>query len=156
MLVRIRDMVEGDVPRLARIVGENYDKHCAQMFYVDAHCAFTNYPWKPRWIVAEVAGEAIGCACWNADWCSWGVFNICWVQVDKGHQRIGIGRSLVDHILAELRPQAVMVLLSTSKPDYYRRHWGFGPLIRYSPAAIYDGSPDETLMALSLSPVVAL
>ncbi|TAL43858.1 MAG: N-acetyltransferase [Salinibacterium sp.] len=145
--MRIRSLTEDDIPKLAAIVAENYDAHCAQMFYPDARCALSDGPWRPRFLVATVDDEPVGCSCWSVDWSSWGVFNICWVQVEKCHQGRGIGKDLIDATLAELRPQATLILLSTSLKGYYER-WGFEPLCNYRSAYVYDGSEQETLMAL--------
>jgi len=146
--MRIRSIVEDDIPTLASIVAENYDAHCAQMFYPDARCALADGAWRPRFLVADVDGKAVGCACWSVDWSSWGVFNICWVQVEKQRQRRGIGKGLIEAVLAELRPQATLILLSTSLPTYYHR-WGFRELCSYPSAYVYDGHKNETLMGLA-------
>lgn len=146
--MKLRSIREDDIPVLAGIVSENYDPHCAQMFYPDARCALADGPWRPRFIVAEIDGVPAGCACWAVDWSSWGVFNICWVQVEKARHGRGIGMALMNSVLAELKPQATLILLSTSLPTYYHR-WGFKELYSYRSAYVYDGSAREVLMGLS-------
>lgn len=152
MLV-IRSMTVDDVPLLANIVSRNYNRHCAEAFHHEARCAFYHYPFPPRFIVAEDADKGvIGCACWNTDWVSWGIFNLSWVQVHPEHQGAGIGTALVNAALDELRPQASLVMLATTKPKYYER-WGFEALRTYSATVEYETAGEvETLMALALRP----
>jgi predicted N-acetyltransferase YhbS len=148
----IRSMIEDDVPKLAAIVALNYNRHCAEAFHHEARCAFYNYPFKPRFIVAEdSSGWPLGCACWNADWCSWGVFNISWVQVAPHIQGRGVGKALVESVLSELRPIASLILLATTKPIYYQR-WGFKVIQTYSATVEYEKAGEiESLMALPVS-----
>lgn len=149
MTVTIRSMVEDDIAALAAIVAENYDAHCAEAFHHEARCAFYHYPFKPRFVVAQIDGRVVGCACWTSDWCSWGVFNLSWVQVDQDLQGNGIGKLLVNTVMAELRPQAVLILLATTKPEYYQKHWGFRSLQRYRASLTYEIVGEvETLMGL--------
>ncbi len=146
----IRAMREDDIPKLAEIVSENYNKHCADMFYLEAGCSFYNYPFKPHFIVIEsLLGDIIGCACWNTDWCSWGVFNISWVQIKKSMQNKGYGSLLIDCVLKDLKSQASLILLSTTKPDYYLK-WGFKEIKKYKVVIEYDEEEIETLMALEI------
>lgn len=151
-MIIIRSMTEDDIPALTAIISDNYDKHCAEAFQHESRCAFSDYPFKPRFLVAaDRAGLIFGCACWTADWCSWGVFNISWVQVHRTWQRQGVGTSLVTAALGELRPIASTVLLMTTKPQFYEKKWRFKPLMRCRSSMIYEeGGEFETLMGLEL------
>lgn len=143
----IRSMQEDDIPALARIVADNYDRHCAESFWTEARCAFSDFPFKPRFLSAIVDGNVVGCANWSVSWASWGVFTISWVQVDKGSQRRGVGIALVEEVLSELRPQAVLAILTTTIPEYYKR-WGFVELQRYPASTPYEDADTEVLMSL--------
>jgi N-acetylglutamate synthase-like GNAT family acetyltransferase len=146
----IRPLQQSDIPKLAAIVNRNYNKHCAEMFYHEAACAFYNYPFVPHFLVIELNSLVIGCACWNADWCSWGVFNISWVQVDPNYQNKGVGKILVDAILNELMPIASLIILATTKPAYYKK-WGFEIIKSYPATFEYEKlSEIENLMALKI------
>lgn len=127
----IRAMQEPDIPPLARFVAQNYSPNFAEQFLTEARCAFMPFPFKPFFITAEANGVPIGCACYMSDWSSWGVFNLSWVQVAKSHQGQGIGRALVERCLSEMESFASLVILATSKPEYYARHWKFKNLMSY-------------------------
>lgn len=101
-------------------------------------------------IAASVENELSPCVCWCADWCSWGVFNISWVQVHPTMWRRGIGSALVSEALRQIMPQGRLALLSTSKPDFYAKRWGFKPMTDYRSQFVYDGNERETLMGLEL------
>lgn len=155
-MIFIRSMIPDDVPKLAAIVSRNYNKHCAEAFHHEAQCAFYHYPFPPHFVVAELDGVVAGCACWVADWCSWGVFNISWVQVHSELQSAGIGKELVGAVLQQLRPLSSLILLATTKPGYYEKHWGFKAIQTYRANTKYEDDGEvETLMALAVKPEVA-
>lgn len=144
MKYNLRRMNEDDIPFLTSIVSENYSKFFAEQFVNEANFALNKLPFKPNFIVIENQDKILGCACWNSNWCSWGVFNISWVQVKKHFQNIGIGKLLVNKCLEELKPQAGLIILSTSSPDYYSKNWGFKILQQYR------GNEGENYILMSL------
>lgn len=131
MSLSIRRAREDDIAPLTKIVADNYSKAFAEQFGPEITCAFMPYPFRPNFLVAELQGKTIGCACWMSDWLSWGVFNLSWVQVEKKEQRSGIGRALVQECLDRIFSQGNCALLATDIPDYYERWWGFKVRHRY-------------------------
>jgi GNAT superfamily N-acetyltransferase len=73
------------------------------------------------------------------------------VQVHPAQQGHGVGQQLVTAALLELRPIASLVLLATTKPLYYQRHWGFKALDRFRAASMYERDGEiEHLMSLQI------
>lgn len=67
----------------------------------------------------------VGMACYAASWMALGCYELTWVNVVPVRQGRGVGQQLVNKCLAEVKAVADVVMLTTSKPDYYRRFWNF-------------------------------
>jgi N-acetylglutamate synthase-like GNAT family acetyltransferase len=111
---------------------------------------FKNPVIPPRYIVAEENGKIIGFAGYIPSWMDYHVYHIFWVNVTPEYQGKGIGTRLVEYIIAEIKKAeghmaARMILLTTTKPKFYKRS-GFKILseLRTSP-------PKEYLMSMKLN-----
>lgn len=123
-MLEIRPMRQSDIPSCLGVVAEGWNKYTAQTAQPDFSDAFSNAAWKPFFYVAEDDGVVVGTACHVVSWLCYGVYNLAWVAVKREFRGHGIGVTLVDRCLVDLRPVADAVMLATNIPDFYQR-WGF-------------------------------
>ncbi len=144
-------MREDDIPNALDVVEGNYThrnigemrRHLEEMFSRPAR------PHHPHYIVAERGTQIAGFGGYTVAQIGSGVYELFSVAVAPMYQKNGIGRALVtkllDRIKAEEDNKASIVLLTTDKPDFYRK-FGFKTLRRFNS----NGDSRKFLMALTL------
>jgi ribosomal protein S18 acetylase RimI-like enzyme len=73
-----------------------------------------------RFVVAEVAGDVAGYACFGATPCTVGTFDLYWIAVDPRAQRRGLGQALQAEVERRLAAEGARLLLAETagKPSY--------------------------------------
>ena len=131
-VVLIRLLKPKDIPAAAAIIRQNYSERYARLAATELQEMFGKAAIKPFYFVAVDDGKIVGLVGCMQSWMDYDVFTIFWVNVAPRRQQQGIGRMLVRKALAALRKnQALVVLLTTSSPAYYRRHFGFRTVTRF-------------------------
>jgi predicted N-acetyltransferase YhbS len=127
--MKIRKMRPGDIDECTAIVRTNYSVAFAKSAAKELKEMFGSAHIKPLYFVAEEKGEIVGFAGCVESWVDYGTYEIFWLNVAPEKQRRGIGKKLVATILTELKKRKPdLVLLSTTAPDYYKKHFGFRTL----------------------------
>lgn len=121
----IRPLRPTDIPACLRLAGEGWDRLTAQCAQPDLESMFSSAVWKPFFYVAEENDQVIGMAGYGNSWLSYGIYDLFWHVVSKEHRKRGIGSSLVNRRLDDLRTIADVVMISTKIPDFYSKHWNF-------------------------------
>lgn len=73
-----------------------------------------------EFVVAELAGNAAGYACWGLNPMSDGVHDLYWIAVDRAQQKLGLGRKLLAHVEGAVRAAGGRSLMieTGGKPSY--------------------------------------
>ena len=123
--MHIRRAVIDDLPALTAIVRKNYDQQTAEHFVPEFEFSLTPNAYRPWFYVAEVDGVILGCAGHGANGTNWGSYALFWVNVHPDSQRQGIGETLVRACLRDIRYIGDTVLITTTVPSWYYKHFGF-------------------------------
>jgi GNAT superfamily N-acetyltransferase len=123
-----RPMQQSDVPQCMRLAKEGWEKFAGQVSQPEFMEMFTTSGWRPFFYVADDGGQLRGMAGWNTSWLTYGIYNLFWVAVQKDHRKQGIGKTLVERCLDDIRPLADAVMLMTGVPEFYYP-WGFETVI---------------------------
>lgn len=143
----IRTMTPSDIPNCLAIVSECWGKATAQTARPEFEAMFANAVWRPLFYVAEQDDVIVGMAGYIASWLDYGIYEMFWHCVLPRARRQGIGESLVRRRLADLTPLADIVMIDTSAPAYYAKHFGF-EFVASAPSAGSFG--DHHIMMLKL------
>jgi predicted N-acetyltransferase YhbS len=130
--MHIRLLKQNDIPEILHIIRTNWGISTAQTAHVEFQQAFTNAMWKPTFYVAIIDDKIVGTACYCASWMAWGCYDIAWVNTHIDFRNMGIGISLVEKCIDDIRAVGNLVMLNTKIPEYYNKHWGFIPMFEYS------------------------
>lgn len=73
-----------------------------------------------RFHVAEAEGRVAGYACFGRTPCTEGTWDLYWIAVDPDRHGHGIGRTLMDAVVAAVRADGgrMIVIETASKPSY--------------------------------------
>lgn len=125
--MKIRPLQEADIPAAAAIVGRNYSHEFEISSAAELREMFGTAVIKPSYIVSEEDGRILGFAGFMQSWMDYNLYNVFWVNVDPDHQRKGIGKQLVRHVIDEIRKRdgSRLILLTTDSPTYYADNFGF-------------------------------
>ncbi len=142
-------MRKGDIRKASVIVGENWSKRYQRTSAVEMKAEFANKVYPPKYVVAEEGGEVVGLGGYIQSWMDYHVYNIFWIAVEPRQQGRGIGTKIVRKIISDIKKKigessAHMVLLTTDKPRFYSKKFGFRILASF-------GDMEHKLMGLKLN-----
>lgn len=135
--MRIRNLEKKDIKGASEIVRRNYNTRYQRNSAREMRAMFGNPVIPPKYVVAEENGKIMGCGGYIQSWMDYNIYNIFWINVDPSRQRQGIGTKIVGHIIADIRKQkgadrkASTILLTTDKPGFYRKRFGFRTIERF-------------------------
>jgi N-acetylglutamate synthase-like GNAT family acetyltransferase len=147
--MKIRPLRRKDIASTTKIIGKNYSHFYGLKSSQEMGAMFDNMVIPPKYLVAEEGGEIIGCGGYIQSWMDYHVYNIFWINVDPTYQRKGIGTQIVRAIISDIKKQkgkdkrADLILLTTTKPKFYQKRFGFKTLTKF-------GGDKDDLMALDL------
>lgn len=137
----IRRIEYNDMSACLKIVKTNWSVKAAERAYVEIGQAFGFDVWRPIFYVAVKDGDVIGFGGYSASWIHYGIYDLTLLHVDPNHQKQGIGKMLVDIRINDIRSIGKLIMLSTTSPNYYTKHWGFVHCFNYE---------NESIMKLEL------
>ncbi len=118
----IRPMVQSDLPGVLAVVSDAFDRDHAQRGHPEFNEMFGATAWRPFFYVAETRGNVVGVSGYRASWLAYGVYELFWVGVLKGHEGKGVGKKLVSRCLSDLATVAAQVILVTEKPEFFKKN----------------------------------
>lgn len=137
--MKIRELRKGDIASASEIVKENYSSRYGSNISNEMKAMFSHRSIiDPRYLVVEDKGKVIGCAGYMQSWADYHIYEIFWVNIDPKYQRKGIGTRLVRAVLNEIKgikgvdKRATTILLTTSKPRFYSKRFGFKTLTKFN------------------------
>ena len=139
-------MTYSDIPACLMVIAECWDKSTAQIAKPDLESMFASTVWKPFFYVAEENNEIIGLACYNISWLCYGIYDFTWHGVKEKYRNKGVGRSLVQKRLDDLKSIADYVMIVTGIPEYYEKHFDFKTISKMETVRNYG----EHLMLLKI------
>ena len=127
--MKIRFIKKSEIAAASKIVGLNWDKKDIPLAKREMMAMFNSKVLAPKYLVAEEKGNIAGIAGYSQSWMDYHVYNIFWVNVHPNYQNRGVGSYLILKILKEIKShkgenKALLILLSTDKPDFYTK-FGF-------------------------------
>ncbi len=135
--MKIRPLREDDILHASKITGENYSLRYAKNSIREMRASFDNPVIAPKYVVAEDKGKIVGYGGYIQSWMDYHVYNLFWINVSPNRQREGIGTKIVKRLISEIKRQrgmdkkALMILLTTSKPKFYSKCFGFKVLTKF-------------------------
>ncbi|MBN2239224.1 MAG: GNAT family N-acetyltransferase [Dehalococcoidales bacterium] len=86
--------------------------------------------------VAQVDFAAAGYICYGPSPMTTGTWDVYWIAVDPGKQRLGIGRSLLEYAENEIRKSSGrMIFIETSAKESYKKTRDFYESLQYREVA---------------------
>jgi ribosomal protein S18 acetylase RimI-like enzyme len=146
-MAHIRKLRRDDIAAACAIVAKNYSPHYAALARRELEAMFTGSSVvRPTYFAVVEKGRLLGFAGYIVSWMDYSVGNVFWVNVDPAFQRRGIGKMLLEKIIAHARtnPDMDVLLLTAKIPEYYRRNFGFRTLSQF-------GETQDHLMELQLA-----
>jgi N-acetylglutamate synthase-like GNAT family acetyltransferase len=135
--MEIRQMQQHEIRAAARIIGRNYSLRYERNAISEMGAMYNNPIIPPKYFVAVEKEKIIGCGAYIQSWMDYNVYNIFWINVDPKYQNRGVGTKLVNRIISDIKAQrgldkrAEVVLLTTNKPEFYKRRFGFETLMQF-------------------------
>lgn len=125
--MKIRLLRKSDIKAAAAIVGKNYNLTYQKIAAREIAAMFERKVGSPTYIVAEENKKIIGLAGYINDWADFTLYNFFWVNVAPDCQNQGVGKKLIDQVVANIKKEkdARHILISTKIPNYYRKYWRF-------------------------------
>ena len=147
--MKVRPLRKRDIRKASVIVGEDWSKKYQRTSAVEMGAEFVNRVDPPKYVVAEEKGEVVGLGGYIQSWMDYHVYNIFWIAVKPKWQDKGIGTAIVGKIISDIKKRegenkAHMVLLTTNKPGFYAKKFGFKILTSF-------GDREHKLMGLKFS-----
>jgi GNAT superfamily N-acetyltransferase len=142
----IRPMQQSDIPQCLIIAREGWDRGTAQHAAPDFTEMFASAAWRPFFYVAEEHESIVGMVGYGVSWLCYGVYNLFWLAVRRNARGRGIGKALIERCLDDLYPIADVLMLVTSIPEFYERHWRFRTIANIKTTENYG----EHLMLLTV------
>lgn len=148
--MKIRLLREKDIENAAKIVRLNYSRKYEKSATLELKEMFGNSVIKPKYFIAEDRGEILGFAGFIQSWMDYDVYQIFWVNVLPKQQGKGIGKSLVEKIINEIKKKkdAAMILLTADSDvknnEYYKNNFGFKTI------QLFEDNKTSHLMSLPL------
>lgn len=144
----IRKLEKSDVEFVVEIVRKNYSLLEAKQAKLEILEMFKNGVIKPQYFVAESKG-IVGFGGFIKSWMNDGVYNIFWINVAPEEQKKGVGKSLVQKLIVEIKKKkdSKLILLTadtTKGNDKY-----YGNLFGFKKIESFDSTKDS-IMALSI------
>ncbi len=146
--MKVRYLRKNEIDKAVKIIEENNSKKYSLLAKKHLLAMFENKMYKPKFMVAEEKGEILGFAGYIMSSLSFRTYEMMWVNVSKRYQRSGIGTKLISKVIAEIESirykgeKPSNILLSTLKPDYFRR-FGFKNILKFK--------KNKNIMALDLA-----
>lgn len=146
--MRLRALKQKDILSCSKIIEKNYSKKYRDNSILEMKEMFGNSKIKPKYIVAEENNKIRGFGGYIQSWIDYGIYQIFWINVDPEFQRKNIGTKIVNEIIKEIKSlegwakKASLVELSTSKPEFYEKKFGF--------KKVYNKKDNEYLMVLKI------
>jgi ribosomal protein S18 acetylase RimI-like enzyme len=103
-------------------------------------------------LTASLEGEVVGFACFGPTPLTDGTFDLYWICVDVDFSRRGIGRHLIERVVAEVRAlEGRMIVLDTSGTPEYEPTRAFYNSVGFTPTASVPDfyRPDDDLVIFS-------
>ncbi len=131
----IRDLAVREIPAVVLLIKRNYPEAKNDELREELFAMFGARLYAPKYILAVEDGKIVGIAGYHQTWMDARVWSIFWVNVDPDHQSRGIGKLLVNEIIARARAKRGVELLqlTTSSSDYYRQNFGFSHIDTFGP-----------------------
>jgi N-acetylglutamate synthase-like GNAT family acetyltransferase len=131
--MKLRPIKQNEIKSAVKILVENYSRKFEKAGTDEIREMFRNGTMKPEYIVAEDKGEIIGVAGYIQSWMDYNIYNIFWVNVLPLHQGKGIGTALIKKTieLISKKKSATTILLTTDKPGFYSKRFGFKTVTEY-------------------------
>lgn len=128
--MNIRYLKQEEIGAVSEIIGKNWTQEDAQASRPELEAMFTQKVMPPTYLVAESDNEIRGVAGYVQSWMDYHAYHIFWVNVDPEHQRRGIGTSLVQKAIYEIKKQegenrAKIILLTAKDTEFYEKIFGF-------------------------------
>lgn len=130
--MKFRSLKKSDIPYAAKIIGENYSSAYQRSASKEMQAMFCSGVVKPYYLVAEEKKKIVGLGGYTQSWMDYDIYTLFWINVQKNSQSQGIGTKIVEKLIKIIkRKNPVFILLSTDKPDFYKR-LGFKKLQYFS------------------------
>lgn len=147
--MRVRLLKKTDIGQASEIVGEDWSKSYRKTSAVEMKAEFINKVDPPKYMVAEDGGRVVGLGGYIQSWMDYHVYNIFWVAVEPKWQGKGIGKGIVNGLISDIKKargenKAHMILLTTDKPSFYSKNFGFKTISTF-------GDKKHKLMGLKIS-----
>lgn len=130
--MHLRPLEKDDIPAAARIVGMNYNAKYESLSHKELAAMFSNMAIKPKYVVADDEGDIVGFGGYTQSWMDYGVYEMFWVNVDPDYQKAGLGKRIVNWLIADIvresDNEALIQLTadaSVGLPEYYSKNFGF-------------------------------
>ena len=146
--MKVRYLRKNEIDKAVKIIEENNSKKYSLLAKKHLLAMFENKMYKPKFMVAEEKDEILGFAGYIMSSLSFRTYEMMWVNVSKRYQRSGIETKLISKVIAEIESirykgeKPSNILLSTLKPDYFRR-FGFKNILKFK--------KNKNIMALDLA-----
>ena len=142
--MKIRLLKPSDIPQASKIVGLNYSPKYEKSSFKEMEAMSKNYVVNPQYLVAEEKGKIVGLAWYIQSRMDYNIYNILRVNVSPLRQGKWIGTQLIQKIIGSIKKKKwKMILLTTTKPKFYSKKFGFKSLKKFN-------SNKNDLMFLSL------
>lgn len=131
--MNIRPLKREEIDYVSALIGRNWGMDDAETSKKELTAMFTNTALPPRYLVAEELGNILGVTGYVQSWMDYHAYHIFWVNVDPEHQRRGIGTTLVERAIEEIKKEegdnkAKVILLTAKDTIFYERKFGFRTL----------------------------
>ncbi|MDP4039372.1 MAG: GNAT family N-acetyltransferase [Candidatus Pacearchaeota archaeon] len=134
--MKVRYLRKNEIDKTVKIIEENNSKKYSLLAKKHLLAMFENKMYEPKFMVAEESGEILGFVGYIMSSLSFRTYEMMWVNVSKRHQKSGIGTKLVSKVISEIElikykgEKPSNILLSTLKPDYFKR-FGFKTILKF-------------------------
>ena len=135
-MIKIRKLRKQDIDAASAIVTRNYSPAYGRLARAEVAAMFDlSAVSRPTYYAAIEGNRLLGFAGYVVSWMDYEVANIFWVNVDPDHQKRGIGKLLINTLIAKAQKDKAinLVLLTTKTPAYYRKHFGFRTISKFGP-----------------------